>query len=186
MLLMTGILATSGLWSQDKFEKERRIKRKDVPSEALKFLDSLHIKSRVKWFQEEGLIDKSIEAKFKRNKIRYSVEFDSTGRIEDIEMELPWRHVELSVRNRISSQLEQNCTKHKIVKVQRQFSGKASDLLTWMQTSTSTKLLTINYEIIVKCSQQKHVDLYEYLFNAHGETLSVSKIVFKNSSHLEY
>jgi hypothetical protein len=47
-----------------KFEKESRIKRSDVPSQALAFIDSLALPGRIKWYREQGLDKHSIEAKF--------------------------------------------------------------------------------------------------------------------------
>jgi hypothetical protein len=177
---------SNNLFAQDKFEKERRIKPEDVPSKALSFIDSLNLNTKVKWYQEEGLNKKSIEAKFKRNKVRYSVEFDSLGMIEDIEIEVNWGELESSLIESISSQLQQNCSSYSIVKVQRQFTGSENDLFALLKTGNIVDLLKIKYEIIVRCKQENKVGLFEYLLNDKGKLISISKIVFKNSSHLEY
>ena len=151
MLFLFAFSVSNALFAQDKFEKESRIKRKDVPAQALKFIDSLDLKSRVKWFQEEGLNHKSIEAKFRISKARYSVEFDSLGRIEDIEVEVAWGHLELSLRESIHGQLEQNCSSYKIVKVQRQFTGSEWDLFHLLKSGSMSSQIQIKYEVIVRC-----------------------------------
>jgi hypothetical protein len=174
------------LFAQDKFEKESRIRPKDVPSKALSFIDSLNWRTSIKWYQEEGLNQKSIEAKFKGNKLSYSLEFDSLGMIEDIEIEVNWGELEPGLKESISSQLQQNCTNHLIVKVQRQFTGSEKDLFALLKTGKIFDGMNIKYEIIVRCKQENKVDLFEYLFNNQGKLISTSKIVFKNSSHLEY
>jgi hypothetical protein len=173
-------------FAQEKFEKESRIKPKDVPSKALLFIDSLNLNTNVKWFQEEGPNKKAIEAKFKRNEVRYSVEFDSLGLIEDVEIEVNWSELEFSLIETISSQLQQNCSSYKIEKVQRQFTGSKNDLFTLLTTGNILDLLKMKYEIIVRCKHENKVDLFEYLFNEKGKLISTSKIVFNNSSHLEY
>jgi hypothetical protein len=172
------------LFAQDKFEKESRIKSKEVPSKAFYFIDSLKIK--VKWYKEEGLNTKNFEAKFKHKKIKYSVEFDSLGNIEDVEIGLDWQKIKSDLRDSIQVQLQKDCSRHRISKVQRQFTGSEKDLFALLITGNNLDALTIKYEIIIRCKQQNKVNLFEYLFNDKGILISKSKIIFKNSSHLEY
>jgi len=186
LIFLIVFFVSYNLFAQDKFEKESRIKPKDVPSKALSFIDSLKMDTKVKWYLEEGLNKKSIEAKYKQNKVSYSIEFDSLGMIEDIEIEVNWGDLESSLRESISSQLQQNCSSHRIEKVQRQFTGSENDLFTLLNTRIIFEHLNINYEIIVRCKQLNEVDLFEYLFNNNGKLISTSKIVLKNSSQLEY
>ena len=180
------LLCSSNLVAQEKFEKESRIKRQDVPSNAVQFIDSLVLKNRVKWFLEEGLERKSIEAKFKNKKKRYSIEFDTLGNVEDVEIEINWKELRTQLKDSIYFRLKKDCLKHKIVKVQIQFSGNQPDLLSKLKTTETIPNLITKYEVIVKCSSKNSVDLFEYLFSDAGQPLSISKIIFKNSSHLEY
>ena len=186
LIFLIVFFVSYNLFAQDKFEKESRIKPKDVPSKALSFIDSLKMDTKVKWYLEEGLNKKSIEAKYKQNKVNYSIEFDSLGKIEDIEIEVNWGDLESSLRESISSQLQQNCSSHRIEKVQRQFTGSENDLFALLNTGIIFEHLNINYEIIVRCKQLNEVDLFEYLFNNNGKLISTSKLVLKNSSQLEY
>jgi hypothetical protein len=186
IILLIALNYSSNLFAQEKFEKESRIKPKEVPTKALFFIDSLNIKNKVKWYKEEGLNGKSVEAKFKQDEAKYSVEFDTLGNVEDIEIDVNWAVLASSLRDSISSKLETDCLKHKIIKVQKQYIGSESALLSILKTDLNKPSLTINYELVVSCNQQKKVDLFEYLFNEKGKLISTSKIVFKNSSHLEY
>lgn len=176
----------NNLFAQDKFEKESRIKRGDIPSKALLFIDSLHYKTKIKWYKEEGLTRISIEAKFNHNKTKYSVEFDELGNIEDIEIEVNWPDIESELSKSITKQLQLDCSKHKIVKIQRQFTGSENDLFSLLRNGIHSEKIPIKYEIVVRCNEQKEVNLFEYLFNEKGILVSKSKIIFKNSSHLEY
>lgn len=180
------LFVQGNFYAQDKYEKESRIKRKNVPSNALQFIDSLNLTSRVRWYLEEGLTEKTIEAKFRKNKVRFSVEFDTLGRIQDVEIGLPWNDVSLDLRSIIEAHLEKKCSMHRIVKVQHQFSGKRNQLFLLIKNAQISDELDVKYEMIVRCRQEKSVDLYEYLFSQTGVILSVSKVIFKNSSHLEY
>ncbi len=186
LILLIGLTYTSDLFAQDKFEKESRIKKRDVPSKALMFIDSLNYDARVKWYMEEGLTGKSIEAKFKYDKIKYSIEFDTLGNVEDTEMEEKWKDIPPDVSALVSWQFKSDCSKFKVQKVQKQYTGTEKDLLSILINGKKGDELKTNFEIIVKCHQDKKVNLFEYLFNEKGKLISKSKIVFKNSSHLEY
>ena len=185
IFLMFG-LCSNYLFAQQKYEKESRIKPKDVPSKAMNFIDSINLKNRVKWYLEEGLETKSIEAKFKYNSKKYSVEFDTLGNIEDAEIEIKWDEMQTPFKDSISSQLKKDCLKEKIVKVQIQYSGTSSEILSKLRENKTSGNLTIKYEVVVRCKSKDTVVLFEYLFNKKAQVLSRSEIIFKNSSHLEY
>lgn len=174
------------LLAQGKYEKESRISAKDVPANALQFIQSLNPRQKVKWFKEEGLNTESFEAKFKHNNAKLSIEFDTSGTIEDIEMDVHWETLPLSWKDTALYYLKKNCQKNKIVKVQIQFTGKEADLLSKIKSIHATPPITVHYEVIVKCTQKKDIALFEYLFNDAGRPVSTSRIIFKNSSHLEY
>ena len=173
-------------YAQQKYEKESRLKEKDVPSKALDFIDSLGIEKRIRWYFEEGFDRSSIEAKFKLSNQKYSVEFDTTGNLEDIEIQVRWNDLQKSLRDSISAHLGVDCKKFKIRKVQIQYSGDRTSLLSKIKTGKSTSNFIVRYEIVVKCSNKKDVVLFEYLFNETGDKLARSQIIFKNSSNLEY
>lgn len=187
IVLLLLFCAYSGtLSAQAKFEKESRIKYKDVPAAAIRFIDAVNDKCKLKWYKEESLTGQSIEAKFRRNDAKYSVEFDTLGKVADIEVTVDWEGLNNQLRNEMLSQLKSDCVDHQIVKVQKQYTGSESDLLSMLKSDTVSPSLTVKYELVVKCSRQKEVNLFEYLFNDSGKVISASKIIFKNSSHLEY
>ncbi|MDN4166697.1 hypothetical protein QWY31_14395 [Cytophagales bacterium LB-30] len=186
LLLLLSLTLASSLSAQDKLEKESRIKPEEVPAQAMAFIDSLHLPAKVKWYREEGLEHTTIEAKYTYKKTRYSIEFALEGAIEDAEMELKWEAMAPAVQKAIKAQLEQDCDKHSIVKVQEQFTGSRQDLHSLLKTGTIAQGLNIKFEVVAKCKRQKDVNLYEYLFDDKGQVLAKSVIVFKNSSHLEY
>jgi hypothetical protein len=184
-ILILGSFSNS-LLAQQKFEKESRLKQNEVPSNALNFIDSLNLKNKVKWYLEEGLESKSIEAKFKRNRKKHSVEFDKLGNIEDVEIEIKWDELPTPLKNSISTRLQKDCKKHKIVKIQIQYTGNQMPLFLKLLSGKPTEDLTVKYEIIVKCRSEKSTELFEYLFTDKGHFVLASQIIFKPSYHLEY
>ena len=173
-------------FAQEKIEKESRIDLTVVPKNAQSFISGLALDSKIKWYLEQGINQTTIEAKFKHNGKKYSVEFDSIGNIEDIEVEISWKDLEVGVKESIKKQLDLNCSKYKINKIQTQYLGNAKNLSFLFKQNSNTQKLETNYELIVRCNQENEVNLFEYLFNHQGKLISTSKIIFRNSSHLEY
>lgn len=190
--IITGIvffffaIGSNHLFAQNKYEKESRFKEKEVPSIALDFIGSLAVERKVRWYLEEGFDRTSIEAKFKMNNQNYSIEFDRLGNLEDIEIQVKWGELRKSLKDSVSFYLGQDCKKFKIRQIQLQYSGDHSVLLSKIKTGESTDDYIVRYEIVVKCCHDNNVNLFEYLFSDSGQKLTVSQIVFKNSSHLEY
>lgn len=178
---------SSVLVAQEKYEQESRIRSEDVPQPALMFMDSsVFSHEKIKWFKEEGLEKTSFEAKFRSKKVWYSIEFDSLGIVEDIEMEVEFEALNAVLKERISSHLGESCTAFSIEKIQIQYSGENLILFSCDPNKASEYEFVIRYEVVVKCRQDRNVELMEYLFNDQGQPILVSKIVLKNSSHLEY
>ncbi len=172
--------------AQEKYEKESRIKQQDVPAAALRFVESLQPGAKVKWYMEEGLERKSIEAKYKKQKQQFSIEFDTSGNVEDVEIEVRFAALSTALQTKINSYLQQACASYKIMKVQTQYSGSAAVLFEKLTTTQQPSGLVRRYELVVKCKTGNKVELMEYLFSDEGVMLSQSTVIFKNSSHLEY
>lgn len=169
-----------------KFEKESRIKRADVPSEALAFIDSLALRGRVKWYMEQGLESQSIEAKFRNARQKFSVEFDTSGRIEDVEIEIQWSALKPALQAAIDQRLNEDCDKFLVDKIQEQHIGSRDYLQRVILNRWEINLLNPRYELVVRCKKNIQTTLFEYLFDATGKELAVTEIVLKPSSHLEY
>lgn len=179
------LCSNSRSFSQGKYEKESVVKADEVPIKASHFIDSLKLLKSVKWFYEEGLNSHSYEAKFKHEKRNYSVEFDTLGNVEDVEVLVDPDELSKKISDAINAHLNNHCDKFKIVKIQIQYSGKATDLIRFIQGGDADGI-TRKYELVVRCKSEKEVDLYEFLFDHEGDFLSKSLIILNNSSHLEY
>lgn len=172
-------------FSQEKFEKESVVKADEVPVKASHFIDSLKLLKSVKWFYEEGLSNSSYEAKFLHEKRKYSVEFDTLGNVEDVEVSVDWNELPNQICDAINAHLNNHCDKFKIVKIQIQYSGQAIDLIRFINGGNADGI-TRQYELIVRCKNEKEVSLFEFRFDREGVFLHKSQIVLNNSSHLEY
>ena len=92
-------MISGALFAQDKIERELRVEEKVVPKEARDwFYDAFETTKRPKWYQEIFESGYSYEAKFKLKGKFYSVEFDSLGLIQDVEIEIDYNELPKEVQ----------------------------------------------------------------------------------------
>ncbi len=187
-LLVTGfiIFVIQLSFGQTKYEKEYRIPLEEVPMTARLFVDSLNFSKKIKWYYEENLLGNSVEAKVKSDQKKYSIEFDTLGKLQDIEIQLDWGEILPEVRRNITSNLKANFTSHKIYKIQIQYSGNPQNLLSLIKRGTTKEIYTTRYEIVVKGRKEKKVNLYEITFTDNGEIIDIARIIFRNTDNLEF
>ena len=186
--LIIWFVASLPLVAQTKLEKEYRMSKEAVPLPALRFVDDLAQERKVKWYKEQGLERSTIEAKFKRNKRRYSVEFNNSGLLEDVEIERSYRSLPDTLKTALDLFFEAQYKRHRICKTQIQYSGKPEKVLAFLQQSGVTAMprVVTRFEIVAKVKSDKTSREVEFLFDLSGRLLSKAVIIQKNADHLEY
>ncbi len=184
LILIFLFFGLSDIKGQIKYEKEYRLKPNEVPLEIRGFIDSCDFTSKIKWFAEESEHGKSFEAKVTPDRSEYSIEFDTWGNLEDVELEVEWDKLTPQVRDFVSQHFEKAFLKHKIIKIQLQWTGQRSELLQIVKSRRRSDV--INYEIVVKGKNTDKTHWYEYLFDSQGTILRTSEIVFRNTDNLDY
>jgi len=174
------------LGAQYKYEKECRVKPENVPPLALDFIKTIPLKAKVKWYREEGYSGITYEAKFRFRKRKLSIEFDSTGVLEDVEIEVNPESIDTNIIKQMNWQLNRDCVSCYWHKVQLQFTGNTSELRNVVTQDQVTKLAP-SFELVVICKQDSSSEVFmEYVFNPEGRFMGKSEILLRNSSHLEY
>lgn len=177
-------LLFSTSYAQVKYEKESRLKSTKVPKKAHDFIDvDLEIK-QLKWYKEESFEGVSIEAKFKVDKKKYSVEFDTLGQLEDVEIEIEESEIPELVLIQINKTLSEECKRFKVLKIQKQLKGNINSLIGIKDLNGMSYLS--GYELVIKGICSEGVSLYEYFFNEKGVLNSNKKIILNSTEHLEY
>lgn len=184
--VLLAFLNSSLLCAQQKYEVESRLSIAEVPEHALSFIDSLSIKRKVKWYLEEGLYRKSIEAKYRSEGKRYSIEFDTLGNIEDVEININSTDIDKKALQSITDYLDKEFDDHKTIKAQVHYEGDRGILLATLLCHQPVPVIHPKYELVVRCKQDKKANLYEFLFDKDGSLVSKVQIVLKPSVHLEY
>ncbi|MEZ4942235.1 MAG: hypothetical protein R3D58_15260 [Saprospiraceae bacterium] len=185
-LCLAALLPLATAAGQTKYEREYRIKTQAVPAPARQFVDSLAFRKKVKWYFEENLRGNSIEAKVCRDKKRFSIEFDTSGVLQDIEIQHRWTDIPEHTRNQITATLDSLFVRHDIRKIQIQYAGDRSALFKLAQNQQPAKAYTTRYEMVVKGKKPDGLRLYEITLDENGALRALEEIVFKNSDNLEY
>ncbi len=173
-------------FGQTKYEKEFRIKEKEVPPQALLFLEGLNFDKNIKWYKEIGLHRTSVEAKTKYKKAKHSIEFSAAGDFEDIEVKIKWKKMPLKSQANISNYFQSAYKKHKIEKLQIQYLSKQDFFAAQTLAIEKMDASLFNFEIVVKTKLAQSYKKYEYLFSGTGEFLQKLEIVGRNTDNIEF
>ena len=171
---------------QKKYEKESDLDRNEVPNRALEFIESVERDSKINWYYEENLKGNSVEAKFSYKTNRYSVEFDTMGYLQDIEVEIPLNNLAPGVVLKMKENLKGEFEKSSILRVQKQYSGDISSFETFLSATDEHKSLAIRYETEIKGKKNKRMKLYEILFTSDGSIERIDEVIFRNNDYLEF
>ncbi len=181
LLLSFGIVHFS--FTQEKIEKESRIKPKEVPAAAKDWLkDAFESVKRPKWYLEFSQRGKSFEAKFFYQNHFHSVEFDSLGNIEDVEIEIIESDLQGEVWKEIQGYFASNYEQVKVEKIQRQLTGTPSNLKDFFDEDNEGGII-IRYEIVYQ-GKNIHWELWEGLFDESGKFLSKLKVQIRPADNL--
>lgn len=183
-LLFFGMI-TGSLFAQDKIERELRVKEKEVPKDAREWLvDAFESTKKPKWYQEVFESGYSYEAKFKLKGKFYSVEFDSLGRIQDVEIEMDVEELPKEVRTGLEDYLSADYKSSDIKRIQIQYSGEADDLEDFFEENSLEGILT-RYEIeFIGLDEAGASELWEGLFSEEGKLMNKRKIILTPSENL--
>jgi hypothetical protein len=183
------VLYASFSFAQNKYEREFRIKKDQFPASAIDFLDT-HIKDRkrLKFYKETDGTKGSYEAKFKKDRLWYSMEFDIDGTLEDIEITIEPLDIPSEVLANITMYFNKAFSKHRVKKIQQQYLASVEEKSRKTLRNAFQNLLipSLNYEIIVSGKEDKSYLDYEVLFDAQGNFINRKKQLPPNYDHVLY
>jgi hypothetical protein len=174
-------------FSQEKFEKEYRLKPSEVPEKSVKLVKSWGFNKKIKWYAEESNDGKTFEAKTCYKKHNFSIEFDKKGALLDIEKKVKLSELSEEMQQKIKESLSKKFKKYSIKKIQIQYSGEEDKMHT--EIFKPEKILStahLKYEIIVKGKKENRFKSYELLINNLGDIEKELSIKSFNSINLEF
>lgn len=184
-------LSFSSVAQEPKQEKEKAIKKSQMPEEAIKLLQPVFEDARrVRFYQEFDGEQTSYEAKLNWRHKKLSIEFFSNGKLMDIEQLIDVREVEETTREEINTYFTNTFGQYKITRIQRQFTAEEQDeeeeevMEEFMENGWDD--LTIRYEIVAEVKNSYMFGPYEFLFDQDGKLIQKKKIKRRSVDNILY
>ncbi len=173
-------------FGQYKYEKESRIHSSELPFQLDLDFDAYAGVKRLKWYKELNVDQVHYEAKFRFEGSDYSVEFDSLGVLEDVEVLCRFKNLEDSLSRQLTRNINSLYKKWKIDKLQEQYLINLDVLKAVLDQSLSLKDLSSNYEMELIVLEQGERNHYELLFDSNLNLIRIRRIVKDSSLNLEF
>ena len=182
--LLLSILSIS---AQEKYEREYRIKKSEFPSKALNLIkEKLTNAKRLKYYKEIDSTTTSFKAKFKEDRLWYSIDFSKEGELAAIEITIKDIDLPNDSFENIQNYLNTSFSSFKIQKIQQQYVLENSVDETLKNAFQNLMIPSVNYELIVDGKKDKKNQEYKILFNAEGIFKSIRKSLPPNYDHVLY
>ncbi|HDZ05202.1 MAG TPA: hypothetical protein ENH58_09130 [Maribacter sp.] len=174
--------------SQYKYEREHRILKSQFPTAAISTIEeNITDFKRIKFYKETDSIKISYEAKLKKDKLWYSIEFNEDGALEDIEILIKSTDIPNDTYSNIESYLNNNFSKYRIKRLQQQYSSTNDSLEKTFKNAFQNLILpSNNYELVVVGRKEGGYLDYEILFDADGNFKQIRTSLPPNYDHVLY
>jgi len=189
ILTLLALVFCCSLNAQAKYEREFRIKKSQFPQASLALAEPfLNGVRKLRFYKEIDSSKQSYEIKFKRDKLKYSVEFNDKDVLEDIEVGISEVDIPKASYKAMEGFLKNNFSKYKIRKIQQQYPGTAfaSTEETFGNAFQNLILPEIRYELMVYAKTTGHYMDFEILFDNEGKFLNQRKSLPPNYDHVLY
>jgi len=182
------LLLSLSLPAQIKQEQEIRIDREMFPDRSLELLEG-HLQGvrKLRFYQEIENGEMSYEAKFKKGRLHYSVEFQKNGELEDVEFIIKKRDIPNDSWEAIQGHLDLHYPRNRIIKIQQHHPLVEGDpQKTLHQAFQNLILPSIRYEVVFSAKTDGGFQIHEIMFDAHGELILMRRSLPPNYNHVLY
>ncbi len=176
-------------WSQTKNEHEERVTLEVLPEAAIAVINELPKRcKRLRFYKETDGEKQSFEAKFKYKRQHYSLEFNTEGLIEDIEVIIELKEIEDAKKSKITNYFEEHFDKFQYIKIQKQYvyyqSAKPVTFLNDVLSKQSEA--EVNYELVAEIKLDSKHEVREFLFGKTGKFKSFRTLNPESYEHILY
>lgn len=174
---------------QTKNEKEERISISEFPEIARNYFNTFSDKvNYLKFYRETDNEKRSFEAKFKIKKLYYSIEFDTLGKLEDIEIVIKEKHIPKLTHLEIFKYFDANFKKTRLIKIQKQYVNYIdhTDKAFIQHIVEHPNDKHTHFEIIAEIKTEDLRELKEFTFDKNGKFITARKVTSSSYEHALY
>lgn len=175
--------------AQITYEREHRIKKSQFPTNALSYIyKNVKDPKRIKFYTEIDSSTTNFAAKFKKDRLWYSVTFGEDGAMETALITIKPIDIPEDVFIKINTTLTKEFSKFKIKKLQQQYAiiVTESPEQTLRNAFQNLILPTIHYKLLVVGKKQSDSGKFIILFNAEGGLVALQKALPPNYDRVLY
>jgi hypothetical protein len=175
--------------SQETSEREYRIKRSEFPLIAYEFVKTeISNVKKLRFYKERDSARTLYKAKFKKAKLYYSLEFDATGGLNNIEVLITRVDIPDDSFSVIQNYLGKNISAYKIHKISQQYLvSDETPLKTTIKNAFQNLIIpSLNYELVISAKSKKGRKEYEILFDSEGNFIRMRELEAPNYDHVLY
>jgi hypothetical protein len=188
-LILVSVFACCQLsFAQKTYEREFRIRKSQFPSAAHTVIkDNIEGVKRLKFYQETDSNKVNFNAKLKKDKLWYNLEFDKEGALEKIEIFINSTDIPNDTYLNIENYLNNNFSKYRIKKLLQQYYSNSDTLEETFKNAFQNLILSSNmYEIVIAGKKEKGYLDYEIQFDADGNFKKMRTALPSNYDHVLY
>ena len=177
----------SFIFSQEKYEREHRINKTDFPVKASDLIKEKKVDSKkIKFYKEIDSLKTTFKAKFKKDRLWYSIDFNENGDLENINVQIKSIDIPNESFETIITYLGENFKSYKIKKIQQKYAAHNDVDATFKNAFQNLMLPSLFYEISIAGKVDTHKEQFQILFDAEGIFKSSRKSLPPNYDHVLY
>lgn len=187
LILLLPMIPNVGFGQDQKQEVEKKIQAAEMPESALSLLKPyLKTATRIKYYKETDIDHESYECKLKFEGLRFSIEFEPQGRLEDIEVLVSIENVASEAHDKILEYLQQ-FRRFRVRRVQLQFKPDSTTDARFIDEIVKARnLKSPNHEIVVDIKDESGWSTFEMLFDHSGVFLSQRMVIGRQTDNILY
>ena len=183
------LLFSCTMGAQAKQERQFRILKCQFPENALQYIEkTLKDERPIRFYKEIDSALSNFEAKFKKDRLHYSVAFSEQGVLEAVEINIKRVDIPEDSFVTIENYLRSKFVKHRILRMQQHYPvGQQGAEKTIQDAFQNLMLPTIKYELIVGGKKEQDAyKKYDIVFDADGQFESIRESLPPNYDHVLY
>lgn len=188
LFLVILLLCANALSGQLKYEREYRIRKSQFPEKALLLVQkNVTNAKKLKFYKEINASEINFDAKFKKDRLWYSMQFSEDGTLENIALKINSIDIPEENYTEILEYLKQTFSSYKIKNIRQQYVVDKNDDEILKIAFQNLITPNLKYKFLVQGKKNtKGSEEFEILFHADGTSIALKKSLPPNYDHVLY